>query len=104
MAWEGMGVWRTEVSVLNRLSGRHPSVPKSEGQEPGPAGEGEIEESEYEAWRDEIHEAVKTASKARDAKGRKVDSSGKKAKKGKRRKGDEDDDAEDEDDGCGEDH
>ncbi|KAM5542445.1 hypothetical protein V8D89_003904 [Ganoderma adspersum] len=104
LAWEGMGVWRTEVSVLNRLSGRYSSSSKSEGQEPGIEGEGGIEESEYEAWRDEIHEVVKTASKARDAKGRKVDSSGKKAKKGKRRKGGEDDDAEDEDDSCGEDH
>ena len=98
-----MGVWRTEVSVLNRLSGRYSSS-KSEGQEPDLEGEQEIEESEYEAWRDEIHEAVKTASKARDAKGRKVDSSGKKAKKGKRRKDDEDDDVEDEDNSCGEDH
>ena len=97
-------MWRTEVSVLNRLSGRHTSVPKSEGQEPGLEGDQEIEESEYEAWRDEIHQAVKAASKARDAKGRKVDGSGKKAKKGKRRKGDEDDDVEDEDGSCGEDH
>ncbi len=104
LAWEGMGVWRTEVSVLNRLSGRFSSTAQAGDEEPAQKVEGDIEETEYEAWREEIHEAVKTASKARDAKGRKVDGPGQKAKKGKRRKGEEDDDMEDEEDSCGEDH
>ncbi|KAI1791074.1 AP endonuclease [Ganoderma leucocontextum] len=107
LAREGMSVWRTEVSVLNRLSERLAVAAKAEDGDPAQEGEGEIGESEYEAWRDEIQEAVKMASKARDAKGRKVDGSGKKAKKakkGKRRKGEEADDMEDEDDSCGEDH
>ena len=106
MACEGMGVWRTEVSVLNRLSGRLVSGAKADDGEPAQEeeGGGEIEEGEYEAWREEIREAVKTASKARDAKGRKVDGAGKKARKTKRSKDEEDDDTEDGEDSCGEDH
>ena len=104
LALEGMGVWRTEVSVLNRLSGRLFSAIEADGEESRREGDGEIKESEYEAWREEILEAVKMASKARDAKGRKVDHPGKKSKKAKRRKGEEDDDMEDEEDSCGDEH
>ena len=93
-------MWRTEVSVLNRLSRRRYSEDEASGRE----GVGEVEDNEYEAWRGEIHDAVKAASKARDAKGRKVDGAGKKGKKGKRRKGEEEEDADDDADCCGEDH
>ena len=95
-----MGVWRTEVSVLNRLSRRLSLATEADDEKSGQEGGREIEESEYEAWCEEIRDAVKTASKARDAKGRKVDGAGKKAKKTKRKKGEEDENIEDEDDSC----
>ncbi|KAI0355492.1 AP endonuclease [Trametes cingulata] len=100
LAAEGMGVWRAEVGVLNRISGR------------GLLGEGHAEgegvgENEMEEMRREIEDAVKKASKLRDAKGKKVDgeagaktkgkANGKgKGKKAKRKKGavDEDEEAE----------
>ncbi|KAI0371429.1 AP endonuclease, partial [Pilatotrama ljubarskyi] len=66
LATEGMGVWRAEVAVLNRISGRGLSGESAgEGEENG-VGEGEMEE-----MRREIEDAVKKASKLRDAKGKK---------------------------------
>ena len=84
-----MGVWRTEVSVLNRLSG----------------GQGQLGESELEACRVEVAAAVEMASKLRDAKGKKVDgkgAGGRKGGKAKRKAEDEEEEARDEDEDQGE--
>ncbi|TFK79502.1 AP endonuclease, partial [Polyporus arcularius HHB13444] len=66
LATEGMGVWRAEVSVLNRLSGR---LTDESGEEEEAEGGGL--ESELEAGRKEIANAVAKASKLRDGKGKK---------------------------------
>ncbi|KAI8981261.1 xylose isomerase-like protein [Trametes punicea] len=76
LAMEGMGVWRTEVAVLNRLSGR------AGGKE----GEVDVEEDELADARKEIEQAVQKASKLRDAKGKKVDGADTKAKRKSKRK------------------
>ena len=89
LAKEGMGVWRTEVSVLNRLSG----------------GQGQLDENELEAYRTEVAAAVEMASKLRDAKGKKVDgkgAGGRKGGKAKRKAEDEEEEARDEDEDQGE--
>lgn len=70
LATEGMGVWRTEVAVLNRLAGRSAEE----------AGEEEIGE-----MRAEIAGAVGKASKARDAKGKKAAVGGKAERKSKKK-------------------
>ncbi|TBU58651.1 AP endonuclease [Dichomitus squalens] len=94
LAKEGMGVWRTEVSVLNRLSGRLGHVDGADTA----AGEGEIKDSEFDAWKEEIRDAVRVASPLKDAKGKKEKGKDEKGKqKGKRNRGEED--QEDEDDG-----
>ena len=93
LAKEGMGVWRTEVSVLNRLSGRLALL--EDGDSAG--GGGGIKDSEFDAWRGEIQEAVRKASALKDVKGKSADRQGKKAK---RKKGEEDQDLE-EDEGKG---
>ncbi|OSC97930.1 AP endonuclease [Trametes coccinea BRFM310] len=80
-ATEGMGVWRTEVAVLNSLSGR--------GKDDGFV---DVSEEELEERRKEIEEAVRTASKLRDAKGKKVDEGGKAKPKSKRKRAVEEDD------------
>ena len=70
LATEGVGVWHTEVKVLNRVSGRMPS--SGEG-----AGIGEpLEDEELETCRAEISAAVAQASKLVDGKGRKADGKG----------------------------
>ncbi|RDX47718.1 AP endonuclease [Lentinus brumalis] len=81
LATEGMGVWRAEVSVLNRLSGR---LTDGSGEAEEAEG-GRLEESELEAGRKEIADAVAKASKLRDAKGKKADGAGgaRKTNKGK---------------------
>ncbi|KAI0794369.1 xylose isomerase-like protein [Fomes fomentarius] len=81
LAKEGMSVWRTEVSVLNRLSGR-PRAGQSGSTEGdngkdsviGHANEdakGRLEESELEGLKGEIADAVEKASKLKDGKGKK---------------------------------
>ena len=47
LAKEGMGVWRTEVSVLNRLSERLALLKDGDSS----AGGGEIKDSEFDAWK-----------------------------------------------------
>ena len=90
LATEGMAVWRTEVSVLNRVSGR---LVESSGQ---PEGDGcgapeLLHDGELEACRAEVADAVSHASKLRDGKGRKTE--GKvTGRKGKRKEAQDDDD------------
>lgn len=75
LATEGMGVWRTEVAVLNRLAGRSA---EEVGEEIG-------------EMRAEIADAVAKASKARDAKGKKTVVGGKSGRKSKKKVDVEDD-------------
>ncbi|KAJ8454412.1 hypothetical protein ONZ51_g13037 [Trametes cubensis] len=93
LATEGMGVWRTEVAVLNRLSGR------------GCDEDSQIQvtEDELEEGRKELEAAVKKASQSRNGKGKKVDEFGKGKKKAKSKKNAAEDD-EDHDSGCGSEH
>ncbi|KAJ8469314.1 hypothetical protein ONZ51_g9085 [Trametes cubensis] len=93
LATEGMGVWRTEVAVLNRFSGR------------GCDEDSQIQvtEEELEEGRRELEAAVKKASQSRNGKGKKVDESGKGKKKAKSKKNAAEDD-EDDDSGCGSEH
>ncbi|KAI9057687.1 AP endonuclease [Trametes sanguinea] len=99
-ATEGMGVWRTEVAVLNGLSGRA----KDDGQV-------DVTEEDLEERRKEIEEAVSKASKLRDGKGKKVVEGGKAKQKSKRKRAvgadDEDIDDDEQEDGgscCESDH
>ncbi|KAI0329667.1 AP endonuclease [Cubamyces sp. BRFM 1775] len=86
LATEGMSVWRTEVAVLNRLSGRG-------GDEDSQI---QVTEDELEDGRKEIEDAVNKASKLRDGKGKKVDKTGKTKKKAKRKKSAPEDDEDEE--------
>ncbi|KAI0757941.1 xylose isomerase-like protein [Fomes fomentarius] len=112
LAKEGMGVWRTEVSVLNRLSGR-PRAGQS-GSTEGDNGEdgvigdanedakGRLEESELEDFKAEIADAVENASKLKDGKGKKQGGGkGQGAKrKAKRKAGKEEEEEEEDGDSC----
>ncbi|RPD67489.1 AP endonuclease [Lentinus tigrinus ALCF2SS1-7] len=103
LAAEGMGVWRTEVSVLNRLSGRLP-ISKENDERDGKSQDGvALKERELEDCRAEIADAVAKASKLRDAKGKKAGGVGgaRKGKKRKTRKGteEEEDELDDHDEG-----
>ncbi|KAI0638661.1 xylose isomerase-like protein [Trametes polyzona] len=91
LATEGMGVWRTEVSVLNRLSGRNVA---EEGQKNARV----VGEDELEEMREEIAAAVKKASALRDAKGKKAGAVTGKPKKGSKKQATQEEvDDEDED-------
>lgn len=70
LATEGMGVWRTEVAVLNRLAGRSYE---------------EVGEEEIGEMRREIADAVAKASKVRDAKGKKTAAGGNSGRKSKKK-------------------
>ncbi|KAI0774657.1 xylose isomerase-like protein [Trametes elegans] len=94
LATEGMGVWRAEVSVLNRLSGRDLA---DEDDESGGDAANAVGGNEMAGLREEIEGAVKAASKLRDAKGKKASGDSKAKKKGKRKKADADKDEEAED-------
>ncbi|EIW61189.1 AP endonuclease [Trametes versicolor FP-101664 SS1] len=83
LATEGMGVWRTEVAVLNRLARRSAE---------------EVGEEEIGEMRAEIAEAVVKASKVRDAKGKKPVVGGKSGRKSKKKVEVEEED--DDDDSC----
>ncbi|KAI0746789.1 xylose isomerase-like protein [Daedaleopsis nitida] len=98
LAAEGMGVWRTEVSVLNRLSGRLPLDARADDDQT--AGAQKLTEDELEAWRVEIKEAVEKASKAKDAKGKKPAASGGKRKRKVKGKDEEESDDDEDNDSC----
>ena len=101
LAKEGMSVWRTEVSVLNRLSGRRWDV--EDGKADGADGDaGVLEESELESCKAQIRDAVETASKLKDAKETKKQSASKGAKRNAKQKASEKDKDEDEEDNEGE--
>ncbi|CDO77221.1 hypothetical protein BN946_scf184747.g34 [Trametes cinnabarina] len=89
LATEGMGVWRTEVAVLNGLSGR--------GEK---AGSIDVSEEELEERRKEIEEAVRKASKLRDAKGKKADGRGASEQKSKRKRTEDEEDGDEDGGSC----
>ena len=98
LATEGMSVWRTEVSVLNRVSGRLPTSEEVKSED-----ETELKESELTEFREEIANAVAEASKTRGAKGKKTDGASggeRKGKKGKGKRKRAEEEGEEDDDGA----